>query len=172
MIRRLRSLLITGALATAGLVVTGCTAPHPTITFYGDRAAVTVEPELWCTINTTALTVDCPPGAQNTGNDGVLTMGTDKALQINVPGDVAEAPWFVTFAYRDAAGKVQTERSEVISDDRLSYTLPSRGPGSQLIRVEVDSGLVPTQAADGSTVINAARVWVLAVTPKAAPAAG
>lgn len=171
MIRRVRSLLIAGALGTAGFLLTSCTAPHPTITFYGDRAAVTVEPELWCTINSTALTVDCPPGAQDTGNDGTLTMGPDKSLQINVPGQVAEAPWFVTFAYRDAAGKVQTERSPVISDNRLSYTLPSRGPKTQLIRVEVDSGLVPTQAADGSTVINAARVWVLAINPKAAPAA-
>ncbi len=170
MIHRLRSLVIAGALGTAGLLLTGCTAPHPTVTFYGDRNAVTVEPELWCTINSTALTVDCPPGAQNTANDGVLTMGTDQALQINVPGEVAEAPWFVTFAYRDAAGKVQTERSEVVSDGRLSYTLPSRGPGSQLIRVELDSGLLPTQAADGSTVINAARVWVLAIAPKAAGA--
>lgn len=169
MTRRIRSLLIAGALATA-VLLTGCTAPHPTVTFYGDRSAVTLEPELWCAINTTALTVDCPPGAQNTGNDGVLTMGTDKALQINVPGEVSDAPWFVTYAYRDAAGKVQTERSEVISDGRLSYTLPSRGPGTQLLRVELDSGLVPTQAADGSTVINAARVWVLAINPKPAPA--
>lgn len=171
MIRRVRSLLVTGALAASAVLLTSCTAPHPTITFYGDRAAVTVEPELWCTINNAALTVDCAPGAQNTGNDGVLTMGTDQDLQINVPGDVAEAPWFVTYAYRDAAGKVQTERSEVISDGRLSYTLPSRGPGTQLIRVEVDSGLLPTLAANGSTVINSARVWVLAVTAKAAPAA-
>lgn len=171
MIRRFRSLLIAGALGAAGLVLTSCTAPHPTITFYGDRAAVTIEPELWCTVNSTALTVDCPPGAQDTGNDGTLTMGPDKALQINVPGEVAGAPWFVTFAYRDAAGKVQTERSQVISDHRLSYTLPARGPGTQLIRAEVDSGLVPTLAKDGSTVINASRVWVLSISPKAVPAA-
>jgi hypothetical protein len=165
---RLRSLLTAGALGATSFLLTSCTAPHPTITFYGDRASVTVEPELWCTINATALTVACPPGAQNTGNDGVLTMGTNRALQINLPGDVAGAPWFVTYAYRDAAGKVQTERSAVISDGRLSFTLPGRGPGAQLLRVEVDSGLVPTQAADGSTVINAARVWVLAISPKAA----
>jgi len=169
MIRRLRSALIAGVLGSAALLLSSCTVPHPSITFYGDRAAVTVEPELWCTVNTAALTVECPPGAQDSGNDGTLTMGPDKPLQINVPGDVAEAPWFVTFAYRDAAGKVQTERSPVISDGRLSYTLPSRGPRTQLIRVEVDSGLVPTQAANGSTVINASRVWVLAINPKAAP---
>ena len=162
MTRRLRSVLIAGALGAVGMLLTGCTAPHPTITFYGDRAAVTIEPELWCTIDSTALTVDCPPGTQNTGNDGVLTMAPDQALQINLPSEVADAPWFVTFAYRDAAGKVQTERSAVITDGRLSYTLPSRGPGTQLIRVEVDSGLVPTQAA-----IVAARVWVLAIKAKA-----
>lgn len=170
MIRWFRSLVIAGALGSTGLLLTGCTAPHPSVTFYGDRAAVTVEPELWCEVNTTALTVDCPPDAENTGNDGVLTMGTDQSLQINVPGEIADAPWFVTYAYRDAAGKVQTERSAVISDGRLSFTLPSRGPGTQLIRAEVDSGLVPTQAKDGSTTINASRVWVLSVTPKA-PAA-
>ena len=171
MTRRFRSLLIGAALSTVAVLLTSCTAPHPTITFYGDRAAVTVEPELWCTINSTALTIACPLGPPNTANAGVLTMGTDQALQINVPGEVADAPWVVTYAYRDATGKVQTERSELISDGRLSFTLPSRGPGSQLIRVEVDSGLLPTQAADGSTVFNAARVWVLTITPKAAPAA-
>ena len=166
---RLRSLLVAGALSTA-LLVTGCTAPHPTVTFYGDRAAVTVGPQLWCDVDTANLKVNCPPNAPNTGNSGVLTMGTDQALQINVPGEVADAPWFVTFAYRDATGKVQTERSQVISDGRLSYTLPSRGPKTQLIRVELDSGLVPTQAQNGSTVFFASRVWVLAITAKPAPA--
>jgi hypothetical protein len=68
-------------------------------------------------------------------------------------------------------GKLQTERSPVITDNRLSYTLPSRGPKTQLIQVEVDSGLVPTQDTNGTTVIRASRVWVLTINPKAAPAA-
>lgn len=170
MTRRLRSGLIAGTLAALALVLSSCTTPHPTVTFYGDRSAVTVGPQLWCDVDTANLKVNCPPDAPGAGDSGVLVMGTDKALQINLPGDVADAPWFVTFAYRDAAGKVQTERSEVISDGRLSYTLPSRGKGTQLIRVELDSGLVPTQATNGSTVFFATRVWVLAVSPKPAPA--
>ena len=54
---RFRSLLIAGALSTA-VVLTGCTAPHPTVTFYGDRAAVTVGPQLWCDVDTANLKVN------------------------------------------------------------------------------------------------------------------
>ena len=171
MTRRLRSGLVAGALAALAFVLSSCTAPHPSVTFYGDRAAVSVGPQLWCDVDTANLKVNCPPDAPGAGDSAVLVMGTDKSLQINVPGEVADAPWFVTFAYRDAAGKVQTERSEVIADGRLSYTVPSRGKGTQLIRAEVDSGLVPTQDSKGNAVFFASRVWVLAVTPKPAPAA-
>ena len=162
---RLRQGSLIGALAAVALSLTSCTAPHPTVTFFGDRAAVTVEPELWCDVNTTALTVTCP-APPDTANDGHLAMHANQQLQINVPGDVANAPWLVVFEYVDSAGKAQNGRSAVITDGRLSYTLPSLGAGVQLTRVEVQSGLVPTQAADGSTKITVPRTWVVVISPK------
>ena len=162
--RRIRK-TTAGALGAVTLLLTGCTAPHPTVTFYGDRAAVTVQPELWCEVDSTALTVSCP-APPDTGNDGHLTMRTNQPLQINVPGAVADAPWLVVFEYTDAAGTAQNGRSAIFTDDRLAYTLPALGAGTHLRRVEVQSGLIPTQAADGSTKITVPRTWVVLVSRK------
>ncbi len=143
--------------------------PRPVVTFYGNRTAVDVQPELWCEVDTTALTVSCPPNPE-TANDGHLTMAPGQPLQINVPTEIGDDPWLVVFVYRDAAGKAQTGRTEVFTDGRLAYTL-SPPDGGQMTRVEVQSGLLPTQDATGATVIAASRTWVLVIEPKVVTAA-
>jgi len=138
------------------------------VTFYGNRTAVDVEPGVWCQVDKAALTISCPP-TPGTGTAGHLTMAPGQPLQVNVPTEIGDDPWLVTFGYSDAAGKTQTGRTEVFTDGRLAYTLQSLPSGAQLVRVEVDSGLVPTQATDGSTVIAASRTWVLLISPKTVP---
>jgi len=159
-----------GVLIAAGLLLAGCTAPRPVVTFYGNRTAVTVAPELWCPADPAALTVSCPQ-RPDTAQDGHLRMRSGQLLQINVPGEVGSTPWVVVFEYQDAAGEAQNGRSELIADHRLSYTLPPLGPDSQLTRVEVQAGLIPTLDAAGGTVIAASRTWVLVVRPAAPPSA-
>jgi len=163
---RPRRALFTALLVAAALALTGCTAPLPVVTFYGNRTAVDVQPELWCQVDTAALTVTCPP-VPDTGHDGRLTMAPGQPLQINVPPEVGDEPWLVAFAYADRAGRTQSGRTEVFTDGRLAYTLQSLPADAQLSRVEVQSGLLPTQDASGATVIAASRTWVLQVTPKA-----
>ncbi len=163
--RRVRPALPAGLLAAAALLLASCTAPRPTVTFYGNRTAVDVQAELWCQVDTTALTVSCPPNP-DTSRDGHLTMAPGQLLQINVPTDIGNDPWLVVFEYRDAAGAAQTGRTEVFTDGRLAYTLRDLPTGAQLTRVEVQSGLLPTQDASGATVIAASRTWVLTIAPK------
>ena len=163
---RLLRRALPAALAATALLLSGCTAPRPSVTFFGDRAAVNVDPELWCEVDMSALTVACPP-SPDAGNDGHLTIGPDRSVQIDVPSAIGDTPWLVVFEYRDAAGRAQNGRSEVFTDDRLTYRLPGLGTGSQLTRVEVQSGLVPTETADGSTAITASRTWALVVAPRA-----
>ena len=73
--RPARLATLTGLLAAAALLLSSCTVPRPVVTFYGNRTAVDVEPELWCQVDTTALTVSCPP-SPDTANDGHLTCTT------------------------------------------------------------------------------------------------
>jgi len=162
--RRIRSALPAGLLMAAALLLSSCTAPRPVVTFYGNRTAVEVEAELWCEVNTTALTVSCPPGA-DTSKDGHLTMSPGQLLHVSVPTEVGDDPWLVVFEYLDAAGQSRQGRTGVFTDGRLAYTLTPPA-GGQLSRVEVQSGLIPTQDTNGATVIAASRSWVLVVTPK------
>ena len=163
--RRARPALLVGLLAAVALLVTSCTVPRPVVTFYGNRTAVDVQAELWCDVDTTALTVSCPP-SPNTANDGHLTMAPGQPLQINVPTEIGDDPWLVVFEYRDAAGTAQTGRTGVFTDGRLAYTLRTLPTGAQLTRVEVQSGLLPTADSTGATVIAASRTWVLLISPK------
>jgi len=166
MTRRFRRAPFAGLLVAGALTVSGCTAPLPVVTFYGNRTAVDVEPELWCKVDTAALTVTCPP-IPDTGNDGRLTMAPGQPLQINVPTEIGDDPWLVAFVYADPAGRAQTGRTELFTDGRLAYTLKSLPAGAQLRRVEVQSGLLPTQDPNGATLIAASRTWVLVVSQKA-----
>jgi hypothetical protein len=166
--RRSRPAVLAGLLGAVALLLSGCTVPLPVVTFYGNRTAVDVQPELWCHVDTTALTVACP-ATPDAANDGHLTMAPAQPLQINVPTEIGDDPWLVAFAYTDGAGKTETGRTQVFTDGRLAYTLESLPNTAQLTRVEVQSGLLPTQAADGSTVIAASRTWVLLISPKVVP---
>lgn len=162
-----RPAALVGVLVAAALLLSSCTVPRPVVTFYGNRTAVDAGAELWCDVNGGALTIVCPP-SPDTSQDAHLTMGPGQPLQINVPTEIGDTPWLVAFAYVGSAGQAQTGRSELFSDGRLAYTLPSLGKGAQLTRVEVQAGLVPTLDAKGATVIAASRSWALNVTPKIA----
>ncbi len=162
--RAFRPALLAGV-AAVSVLVSGCTAPRPVVTFYGNRTSAVAQADFWCTVDTAALTVSCPPEPDNS-KDANLTMTAGQPLQINVPSEIGDTPWVVVFQYRDGAGKSQSGRTEIFTDSRLSFTLPSLGAGAQLSRVEVQAGLVPTQDAGGAAAITASRTWVLIVNSK------
>lgn len=164
---RVRRTALIGSLAVAAVLLTGCTTPRPMITFYGNRTAVNADAALWCDADTKTLALSCPASA-DVSKEAQLTLAPGQRLQINVPPEVGETPWVVVFEYLDGAGKAQTGRTEVFTDNRLAYTLPSLGGGVQLTRVEIQSGLVPALDSTGATLFAATRTWVLAVSPKVA----
>lgn len=159
-----------GSLVVATVLLTGCTAPDPEITFYADRAAARVGPAQYCDAEITS----CAAHPQAVA---VLRVPPGRPVQISVPGEVAAAPWQVAFRYRDQAGQEQEERSKVFSpaERQLSYVLRLPNPADQLETAEIQEfgvGLLSPQAGDpaGSGFQFVIRgTWVLSVDDRARP---
>lgn len=156
-----------GAIALpAALLLAGCTAPLPDVTVYGDGTVVTVDPSLWCAADAADSTVSC---RVNSGDAGAprLRLTKGSAVSVNVPTLVGKAPWVVLFDYRDAQGREQQARGPLFAADTTrNYVLHPPGRSDQLLRVEIQSGLIPMAAATGTGVTYAAtHTWVLVIDP-------
>ena len=153
----------------AGLVLGGCDAPRPDVTFFGNRTAVQTAPTQWCDVDEAAATVSCA----DAGVDDVprLSLKLGQQVQINVPEAVGSTPWTVYFRYLDAEGELADGRSEVFSDGRLAYTLQTLAPEDQLTYVEVQSAFVLVPGEQGGVDFAATRAWRLLIHPLPAPGA-
>ncbi|ALG06030.1 hypothetical protein AOZ06_03040 [Kibdelosporangium phytohabitans] len=111
-----------------GLLLAGCAPSHdPEVTFFADGEAVRITPSPVCD----AKLEECKP-------TGELAVPGGKSLNINVPKQVAQAPWLVVFRYRAADGSVQKARSALFGDGgTYAYTLRTPTAGDQLMHVEV-----------------------------------
>ncbi len=168
--RRRRRWITLLAGAAACLALTGCQAPLPEVTFYGDRSTVDTAPTRWCTVDTTAEQVNCTEA--DTDQVQRLSLRAGQPVQINVPGQVGHQPWGVYFRYRDAGGQLLDGRSEVFTDGRLAYTLRPFNAGDQLVYVEVQSGFVLMAGTDNGVDFAASQGWLLLIDPvEPAPAA-
>ncbi|GGL88741.1 DUF2771 family protein [Nakamurella endophytica] len=158
--RRWRRLAGPLAVLTAGAVLAGCTAPRPDVTFYGNRVAVDIGPTLWCAVDTSALTVSCPdPDPDDIAR---LDLRAGDSVTISVDPQIGNTPWTAYVQFRAPDGTVTEARSELFSDGRLAYTVTPPTPADQVVRVEVQSGFVPTGTAGNTDVQFAAtRTWVL-----------
>lgn len=150
----------------AALLLTGCTAPLPDVTVYGDQTVVTVDPSLWCAADAADSTVRC---RVNSGDADAprLRLSKGSAVSVNVPALVGDAPWVVLFDYRDAQGKEQQARGPLFAaGSRQNYLLHPPSGSDQLLRVEIQSGLIPMVAPTGTGVNYAAtHTWVLLIDP-------
>ena len=158
----------TAAVLLVGVVLAGCEAPRPDVTFFGNRSAVQTAPTHWCDVDETASTVSCTETAVE--DVPRLSLRPGQQVQINVPGAVGSTPWTVYFRYVDAKGELADGRSEVFSDGRLAYTLQPLTPQDQLTYVEVQSAFVLVPGDQGGVDFAATRAWLLLVDPL--PAAG
>jgi len=156
------------AVLLVGVVLAGCEAPRPDVTFFGNRSAVQTAPTHWCDVDETASTVSCTETAVE--DVPRLSLRPGQQVQINVPGAVGSTPWTVYFRYVDAKGELADGRSEVFSDGRLAYTLQPLTPQDQLTYVEVQSAFVLVPGDQGGVDFAATRAWLLLVDPL--PAAG
>ena len=151
------------AVLLVGVVLAGCEAPRPDVTFFGNRSAVQTAPTHWCDVDETASTVSCTETAVE--DVPRLSLRPGQQVQINVPGAVGSTPWTVYFRYLDAKGELADGRSEVFSDGRLAYTLQPLTPQDQLTYVEVQSAFVLVPGDQGGVDFAATRAWLLLVDP-------
>ncbi len=155
------------ALASS-LLIAGCSAPLPDVSFYGDRATIAVPPSLWCAADASVSTVDCRVD-RGDADAPRLRLGTGMAVSVNLPARVGAAPWVVLFRYRDAAGATQQARGPLFAAGAAGHwILRTPNATDQLLRVEVQSGLTPVSTATGTGVDYAAlHTWVLIIDPAA-----
>ena len=153
----------------AGLVLAGCDAPRPDVTFFGNRTAVQTAPTHWCDVDESAATVSCADAGVDGRAEAVAEARAAGADQR--PGAVGSTPWTVYFRYLDAKGELADGRSEVFTDGRLAYTLQTLAPEDQLTYVEVQSAFVLVPGEQGGVDFAATRAWLLLIDPLPAPGA-
>jgi hypothetical protein len=117
--------------AAALLLAAGCGAGDPPqVVFRAAEATVTARPAQYCDLKLT----DCDADA---GAPVRLAVPVGTPLQVDVPDDVAQAPWHVVFRYRDAAGQEDEARSPVFAKKERGYTLTLPADTDRLIHAEV-----------------------------------
>lgn len=160
MIRRSRTAALTGALAAVGLLISGCTVPRPSVTFYGNRTSVAVQAYQWCGQNLASCSLD-------KSKVGSITMAAGQPLQVSVAPEIASTIWRVIWVFQDSKKKVTTGASPYFTDNRLTFRIPSFGTGVILQTVEVQSLIAGTDAA-GALGFAVTSSWDLIVVPKTA----
>jgi hypothetical protein len=157
--RRPPVLLVTG-LVTA-LLAAGCgVGGPPEITFTAGDSSVTARPTQYCDMALTSCDHDATAPVE-------LAVPAGTPLRIEVPDDVAEAPWAVVFRYRSAAGEQIEGRSPLFGpEQRTEYALELPAPTDQLLTAQVQQlGAPPQQSpTTGEIEFPARGTWVLTTT--------
>jgi hypothetical protein len=153
----------------AGVLLVGCTAPLPDVTFYGNRTTSVTGPSLWCAVNPAATDVDCAVDRADNGA-AKLSLRPGQGVVVSVPAEIADQPWTVVFRYTDGSGVEQDARSAVfLAGERHAYQLDPPAADATFTRVEVQSGLTLVSGTDGGVDIAVLQSWVLLVTAEASP---
>jgi hypothetical protein len=150
---------LTISLVLGGLLLAGCSTPKPPeVTFFAEGTTITVGPSQYCKDG--AEQCDGYPDAKRT-----LSVPGGKSLQINVPSQVADAPWIVVFKYRAADGTEQHGRTSVFKPGtQYAYTLSAPTAADQLRDVEIQRIAKVTQGTDKGLEFMTDATWVLQIS--------
>ena len=153
--RRRRRGLLAGGMLLAGLALTGCDKPTPSITWYGNGSSTNVGPSLYC-----ELTADAAPDCSEVdGPVARLSLNQGDFVQINIPAEIAEQPWVVVWNYSDSAETGTSERSAVNTDGHtLSYVV--RAPADKRIAT-VDLQVLTLTAGQDAAEFPPLQAWSL-----------
>ena len=155
--RGFRPALLAGGVAAA-LLLSGCTAPRPGVTFYGNRTSAQVQPYQWCGTSTTSCTLDRNQVAR-------ITMRPNQPLQVSVDAAISANVWRVIWAFQDIkTKKVTTGSSAYLTDSRLTYRIPAFGTDQVLISAEVQRLIAATDPA-GDLAFAVISSWDVVITP-------
>ncbi len=152
------------ALLTAGvglLLLSGCTAPRPNISFYGNRITISAAPVGWCEGNLKDGFTSC---ATTKANRVTLGLHRGESLLVELPSDVAKLPWQVYFRYTDSAHQLHDGLIGLRFDGAVSTVLRPFEASDQLTYAEVQVLPVPI-ATTGGTGIAYTRTWAVEITP-------
>jgi len=155
----LASALLAGALL-AGALLAGCGASGPpTVEFTSAAGTVQTGPAQYCDLAVTQC-------ANHPDAIVKLAVPPGQPLRINVPGDLAAAPWHVVFSYRTANGGSVDGRSSVFPPNkRTDYQLVLPDPADQLLTAQVQQfGGNPSSDPDGEVSFPIRGSWVLATS--------
>lgn len=142
-------------MAGIGLGLTACSPSLPSITWYGNGTAVEAGPRLYCELAITPDGAVCP---ELDGPTATLALKPGDPVQINIPGELAKAPWTLVIAYGD-----ESERTAISSSaGTYSYTVtPPEGKSISQIDMQI---LTPVTSDSGTGVdFTPAQLWVLQV---------
>lgn len=151
---RRKGLLAVGTLLV-GVALSGCEAPTPTITWYGNGQSTNVGPSLYCEI-----TADAPTCSVTDGPIARLSLSPGDPVQVNIPSEIAAKPWVLVWSYADGES---SERSPVSVDGHtLSYVIRPEA-GRQLATVELQVPIIVTL--QNAPEYPPLQVWSLQVDP-------
>lgn len=149
--------------AVAGLLVlSGCTAPVPDVTFYSSGHTVTAAPLQYCDATLRHCIAHANPPA-------FLTVTPGEPVQISAPEEFQDAPWQVAARYRDRQGKEFVACSALFANgSHLAYTVtPPTGYQLVLIEVYQVAALIGLGATPQSATFANSGVWSLVANPPA-----
>ena len=117
--------------AVAGLLLlSGCTAPIPDVTFYSSGHSVAAAPLQYCDSQLQHCLAHANPPV-------FLTVAPGALVQVSAPVDFRTTPWQVAARYRDGQGKEYVACSALFTGgNQLAYTV-APPPGDQLVLIEV-----------------------------------
>jgi hypothetical protein len=119
-------------LAAVAVLAAGCgSGTPPEVTFAAAGTSVAARPTQYCDLKLTDCSADDAAPVQ-------LAVPAGTPLQVNVPDDVAEAPWHVVFSYRNAGGEPVDARSPLFpADKQHDYTLTLPEAADRLVTAQV-----------------------------------
>lgn len=159
--------LLAALLAVTALTGCGADATVDEVTVSVGGVSVTLPPALSCFGPTGADQVTCA-GGENDDDAPHLALAGATPLTVEVPAAVGDTPWVIVFAYTDADGEPQGDRTAVFpAAERYSYQLTPPA-GAQLTRLEVQS-LTAAPVEGGGVEFPAVGTWVLLFDPVSAP---
>ncbi|WP_245588682.1 MULTISPECIES: DUF2771 family protein [Actinoalloteichus] len=153
--RRLRAV---GAAGLAGLAVAGCASPTvPAVSFYAAGETARTGPAQHCDVLIEECSVDPEAVAE-------LRVPPGYPLQVSVPGEVGDAPWQVTFRYREDGEEVEARSPVFPPGERQAYTLRLPDDAAQLETVEIQEfSAVLVEDPEGGVGFITRGTWVLSV---------
>jgi len=146
--------------AVTGALLAGCgSSGPPTVEFASAAGTVQTGPAQYCDLAVTQC-------ANHPDAIVKLAVPPGQPLRINVPSELASAPWHVVFSYRTATGGSVDGRSPVFPPNkRTDYQLELPDPADQLLTAQVQQfGGNPSPQPDGELSFPIRGSWVLATS--------